>query len=82
MQRLPLSCFIIAQDEGDRIARAIRSVKYWIGEVVVIDSGSTDDTISVAQSEGARVITHRAVARVLALREVSRVSLGHGMVVS
>lgn len=57
MQRLPLSCFIIAQDEGDRIARAIRSVKSWVGEVVVIDSGSTDNTISVAQSEGARVIT-------------------------
>ncbi|AGK57439.1 family 2 glycosyl transferase [Hyphomicrobium denitrificans 1NES1] len=54
--RLPLSCFIIAQDEGDRIARAIRSIKPWVDEVVVVDSGSSDDTVAVAQSEGARVI--------------------------
>lgn len=56
MHRLPLSCFIIAQDEGDRIAKAIRSAKPWIDEVVVVDSGSSDDTVAVAQSEGARVI--------------------------
>lgn len=56
MHNLPLSCFIIAQDERDRIVRTIRSVKPWVGEVVVVDSGSSDDTVAVAQSEGARVI--------------------------
>lgn len=55
MSRLPLSCFIIAQNEGDRIARTIRSVEPWVREVIVVDSGSSDDTISVAQAEGAHV---------------------------
>lgn len=54
--RLPVSCFIIAQDEADRIAASIRSVRGWVDEVIVVDSGSTDDTVAVAEAEGARVI--------------------------
>lgn len=53
---LPVSCFIIAQNEADRIAVAIRSVRDWVDEVVVVDSGSTDSTVAVARAAGARVI--------------------------
>jgi glycosyltransferase involved in cell wall biosynthesis len=53
---LPISCFIIAQNEADRIARTIRSVVDWVDEVIVIDSGSIDSTVEVAASEGARVV--------------------------
>ncbi len=55
-QRLPVSAFIIARDEADRISRPIRSVIDWVDEVIVIDSGSQDDTVSVAESLGARVV--------------------------
>ena len=58
MQRLPLSCFIIARNEADRIVRTIRAVKDWVDEVVVIDSGSSDGTQKLAEAEGARVIFH------------------------
>ncbi|MBG6146328.1 glycosyltransferase involved in cell wall biosynthesis [Labrenzia sp. EL_142] len=54
--RLPLSAFIIARNEADRISRPIRSVIDWVDEVIVIDSGSTDDTIAVAEKLGARVV--------------------------
>ena len=54
--RLPVSCFIIAFNEADRIARTIASVADWVDEVIVIDSGSTDDTVAVAQAAGAEVI--------------------------
>lgn len=54
--QLPLSCFIIARDEADRIGETIASVRSWVGEVLVVDSGSTDDTVSVAESLGARVL--------------------------
>ena len=54
--RLPVSCFIIARNEADRIARTIRSVRDFADEVVVIDSGSDDATVATAQAEGARVI--------------------------
>jgi glycosyltransferase involved in cell wall biosynthesis len=56
VKRLPLSCFIIAKNEADRIARTIRAVKDWVEDVVVIDSGSTDGTQALAEAEGARVI--------------------------
>jgi glycosyltransferase involved in cell wall biosynthesis len=56
--RLPISVFIIARDEADRIGRAIASVAGWVDEVVVIDSGSTDATRAVAEAAGARVLDH------------------------
>ena len=56
--RLPLSCFIIARDEADRIGATIRSVRDWVGEVLVVDSGSSDDTVAVAEVLGARVLSH------------------------
>lgn len=56
MERLKLSCFIIAKNEADRIVRTVRAVKDWVDEVVIIDSGSTDGTQGLAEAEGARVI--------------------------
>jgi glycosyltransferase involved in cell wall biosynthesis len=55
---LPVSCFIIAQNEAKRIVPAIRSVRDWVDEIVVVDSGSTDGTDALARAEGARVIHH------------------------
>ncbi|WP_349359439.1 glycosyltransferase family 2 protein [Stappia sp.] len=54
-ESLPISVFIIARDEADRIARAIDSVSDFADEVIVVDSGSRDDTIAVAESRGATV---------------------------
>jgi glycosyltransferase involved in cell wall biosynthesis len=50
-----LSVAIIARDEADRIAEAIRSVRF-ADEIVVLDSGSKDDTVSISRSLGARVV--------------------------
>lgn len=52
----PISVFIIAKNEEDRIAYAINSVKHWVDEVIVIDSGSSDKTVEVAKNLGASVI--------------------------
>ncbi len=54
--RLPVSCFVIACNEADRIGRTLAAVKDLVDEIVVVDSGSTDATVSVAISHGARVI--------------------------
>lgn len=56
--KLPISCFIIAKNEADRIGGAIASVKDWVSEMIVIDSGSSDSTIAVAESLGAKVLHH------------------------
>jgi (heptosyl)LPS beta-1,4-glucosyltransferase len=50
-----LSVTIIARNEEDRIADAIRSVLF-ADEIVVLDSGSTDGTVALSRSLGARVI--------------------------
>lgn len=54
MTRLPISVFIIARNEADRIPLAIASVRDWVDEVHVIDSGSDDDTVRVSEALGAR----------------------------
>ncbi|MEM8813641.1 MAG: glycosyltransferase family 2 protein, partial [Pseudomonadota bacterium] len=55
---IPVSCFIIAFDEADRIERTIRAVAPLVSEVVVVDSGSTDGTPDLCRSLGARVISN------------------------
>ena len=53
--KLPISCFIIAQDESDRITNTIESVIDFVDEVIVIDSGSTDGTQDLAKQLGCKV---------------------------
>jgi len=52
----PLSIFIIARDEADRIGRTISAVRHLSDDIVVVDSGSTDETCAVAEALGARVL--------------------------
>ena len=53
-----VACTIVAFNEADRIERAIRLVSGLVDEVVVVDSGSTDDTVALSKRLGARVV-HR-----------------------
>ena len=54
--KLPLSVFIIAKNEEDRIVNVINLVKDIADEVLVIDSGSSDKTVDVSKKAGATVI--------------------------
>lgn len=55
MNRPPVSVTIITLNEEANIGRAIRSAA-WAEEVLVVDSGSVDQTVEIARSLGARVI--------------------------
>ena len=57
--KLPISCFIIAQDEADRITNTIESVIDIVDEVIVIDSGSTDGTQDLARQLGCKVFFNK-----------------------
>jgi hypothetical protein len=46
---------VIARDEAARIARLLHSVAPWVDEMLVLDTGSVDDTAVVARACGARV---------------------------
>lgn len=52
----PLSIFIIARNEADRLGRVLDAACTLSDDIVVIDSGSTDGTQALATSKGARVI--------------------------
>ena len=57
--KLPISCFIIAQDEADRISNTIESVIDIVDEVIVVDSGSTDGTQDLARQLGCKVFFNK-----------------------
>ena len=52
---LPLSVIIPVRNEAHNLRRCLESLKS-VGEVYVIDSKSTDDTVAIAQSHGAKVV--------------------------
>ena len=49
-----LSVIMITRNEQSNIARTLQAVQ-WADECIVLDSGSTDDTVAIARSWGARV---------------------------
>jgi len=49
-----ISVAVIAFNEADRLAECLRSV-HWADDIVVVDSGSTDETPAIARSMGCRV---------------------------
>ena len=55
MPTLPVTLVVITYNEAKNIARCLDSVPF-AAEKVVIDSGSTDDTVAIAQAHGARVV--------------------------
>ncbi len=53
--RLRLSVCLIAKNEGPNLPYCLESVRDIADEVVLVDTGSTDDTMAVAERWGARV---------------------------
>jgi glycosyltransferase involved in cell wall biosynthesis len=57
MKKLPISLVVVTFNEEKNIERCLRAANF-CEELLVIDSGSTDKTIEIAESLGARVL-HR-----------------------
>ena len=53
---LPLSVALITKNEASRLGDCLASVRGLAAEVVVLDSGSSDGTVALAESLGARVM--------------------------
>ena len=50
-----LSLSMIVRDEAERLATCLRSVQGFVDEMVVVDTGSSDDTVAIAEGLGATV---------------------------
>jgi len=55
---IPISACIIAQNEEKYIEKAIKNLLPNVSEVLVIDGGSTDNTIPICKNLGCRVNIH------------------------
>ncbi len=53
----PLSAVIITKNEEKRIAATVKALQ-WCDEIVVVDSGSTDNTVNICQQLGCTVSYH------------------------
>ncbi|MCR5302830.1 MAG: glycosyltransferase family 2 protein [Lachnospiraceae bacterium] len=53
-----ITAIILTKNEEVNIEKCIRSVKPIVKRIVVVDSGSTDNTVDVAKSLGAEVMVH------------------------
>ena len=53
-----LSLVMIVKDEEKHLPGCLKSAAPWVDEIVVIDTGSTDLTVEIAESFGARVYHH------------------------
>jgi glycosyltransferase involved in cell wall biosynthesis/Flp pilus assembly protein TadD len=74
--RMRVSLCMIARDEAANLPACLGSVADLVDEMIVVDTGSTDDTREVAQRLGARVVDfdwvdHFAAARNESIRHAS-----------
>ena len=52
-----VSVIVITSNEARNVGAALESVR-WADDIVVVDSGSTDDTVAIARRHTDRVVTH------------------------
>lgn len=52
---MKLSFCMIVKNEAENLSRCLESVKEAVDELIVLDTGSTDETVAIAQSFGAQV---------------------------
>ena len=56
--RPPLSIVVITLNEEENLLRCLKSAS-WAEEILVVDSGSSDDTQAIARKAGAKVLEHK-----------------------
>ena len=54
--KLKISACYMVKNEEENLPRSLESVKLAADEIIVVDTGSTDRTIEIAESYGARII--------------------------
>lgn len=66
-----ISLCMIVKDEATTLAGTLESVQGVVGEIIVVDTGSEDDTVAIAQSHGAKVYSFSWIDDFAAARNAS-----------
>lgn len=53
-----ISAYVITQNESKRLPQTLRAMRSVVDEIVVVDSGSTDNTIDIAKGLADKVVHH------------------------
>lgn len=54
-----ISVVINTYNEEHNIKKAIESIRGWVDEIIVCDMHSSDETVSIAKDQGAKVVLHK-----------------------
>jgi len=68
---LTLSLCMIVKDEEEMLPRCLGAAAPFVDEIVVVDTGSSDRTVEIAESFGARVLHHEWTGSFAEARNVS-----------
>jgi glycosyltransferase involved in cell wall biosynthesis len=58
MSQIPLSVIVLTYNEEKNIETCLGSLKDWAAEIIVVDSGSTDNTINLAKKFTENIYSH------------------------
>src|SRR5215813_8857753 len=54
-----LTFIVLTRNEENNLPACLESVFGWVKDIFVVDSGSTDSTLTIAEEYGAQVVAHR-----------------------
>ena len=56
-----MTAVVLTKNEEKNISHCLKSIKHLVSRIIVVDSGSTDDTVAIAKQFGAEVYNHEFI---------------------